>query len=396
MNTILLTTLFTGFVTLPLFSQVHSTTDILQEIEQNNLELKAFQAHNMAQSSGLQAENALPGLDLSGYFLPYGNTTSGKYWEYEISQTLEFPTVYGKRKKLISLEKKKLETEFLQQKLAIFSAAKEDILHIISLKKRKELLSNRLVLARQLFDESKKQHELGNMGALEISNAKISFLAMQLEQKEVNQQLKERMQRLSQWNGGKQLELSTTEYEAQLTAFDKESLWQEYQENNPSSSYQNQLNSIATQQLSLAQALQLPELTFGYNYQGFAADNSSGFKAGIVLPLWGAKHRKNEAKSNFDYNTKLVEQDKNSIQIEFDKTFDAYHELLSIYNEYKENFDHLESEEVLIETEKLKQNNSFEYIQQLEQYFEAKQSLLELELELQVLRNELTSFRLVQ
>ena len=79
------------------FSQYAGVEEILVQIEQNNIELKAFQSYIDGQKLQNKSGNNLPNPELIGYYLPFGEHQSGDYTEFEISQSLEFPSVYGAR-----------------------------------------------------------------------------------------------------------------------------------------------------------------------------------------------------------------------------------------------------------------------------------------------------------
>jgi cobalt-zinc-cadmium efflux system outer membrane protein len=86
-------------ITLGGFAQSPGILAALQSIEQNNLELQAISSFNENIRLQLRSENQPPDPQIGGYYLPFGAHTPGDYSEFEISQSIEFPTVYAARKK---------------------------------------------------------------------------------------------------------------------------------------------------------------------------------------------------------------------------------------------------------------------------------------------------------
>ena len=81
------------------FSQNKNIEELLNEIEQNNIELKGYQSFIESQQLKNKSTNNLPDPQLSGYYLPFGDNTTGDYTEFQISQSFEFPSVYAARGK---------------------------------------------------------------------------------------------------------------------------------------------------------------------------------------------------------------------------------------------------------------------------------------------------------
>ena len=86
------------------FSQDRNIGELLNEIEQNNTELKAYQSFIDGQKLQNKSGNNLPDPQLSGYYLPFGDHQTDDYTEFEISQSFEFPSVYAARNKWNNLK----------------------------------------------------------------------------------------------------------------------------------------------------------------------------------------------------------------------------------------------------------------------------------------------------
>jgi hypothetical protein len=124
------------FLSFGLYAQSSSIVSVLQEIEQNNTELQAMQPYMESKWLELKSENNLPDLSLGGYYLPFGEHSTGDYSEFQISQSFEFPSVYRVRNSLIDQKKVQLNLVYKAKRQEILLKAKKYCLEIIYQSKR--------------------------------------------------------------------------------------------------------------------------------------------------------------------------------------------------------------------------------------------------------------------
>ena len=135
------------------FSQDKNIGELLNEIEQNNTELKGYQSFIEGQQLENKSTNNLPDPQLSGYYLPFGDNATGNYTEYEISQSFEFPTVYGSRSKWNDLKSIQLQTSYAKKRQEILLEAKTVLIELVFLQNRKAIESERRTQSKQVFDQ---------------------------------------------------------------------------------------------------------------------------------------------------------------------------------------------------------------------------------------------------
>ena len=138
----------------------------------------------------------------------------------------------------------------------------------------------------------------------------------------------------------------------------------------------------------------LPDITAGYNYQGVAGNNYSGFYGGISIPLWSGRSKVKiaEAQINYHHQNKLVVI--NSLKSEFDASVQRYQLLVRKFNDYKKAMAGLDSEALLQKSHDLGEISFMTYYGEVSFYREAENRLLEIENELQKLRAELFKHQL--
>ena len=132
------------------YAQTNVLPGILTEIEQNNTELKSYSSLIGGKYLGLKSANNLPDPEFGGYYMPFGVNNTGDYTEFQITQTMLFPTVYKLRGNIIEMEKEKLSIEFEVKRQTVLSSANKHILHLLFLNSKKEIAETRLNQAKKL------------------------------------------------------------------------------------------------------------------------------------------------------------------------------------------------------------------------------------------------------
>ena len=69
------------------FSQTKNLEELLNEIEQNNIELKGYQSFIESQQLKNKSTNNLPDPQFSGYYLPFGDNATGNSLAVNFSTT---------------------------------------------------------------------------------------------------------------------------------------------------------------------------------------------------------------------------------------------------------------------------------------------------------------------
>ncbi len=374
------------------FSQDNKVTYILKEIEKNNIELKTFKAYIESQSLKLKNTNLLPNLEISAYYLPFGQTVSGNYLEFQLSQSFEFPTVYSNRRELIELQNDQLEIEYLQKRQQIFTEVSLLIIEVIALNKQEEVEVNREKKAEQLFSQIQTLFNKEQIGILELNKAKIGFMNSQYKVQNIQVKKEGLLKKIRKLNGGNDIQITLLDYETDYSLSEKDSIWQKIQQNNQTLAYYNQSINIAEQNVNLVKAKLLPNFSIGYNYQGFLGDNYSGIFAGVSLPLWGNKLRKNAAVSALDYTKLNTDAQTQILKFNFEIQYDKYIALLKMYEDYNATIKSIESEELLYKAYNKGHISFLQYFNELEFYYSSQNVILDIEKQLQLLKTKILNF----
>jgi outer membrane protein TolC len=364
------------FITLGGFSQSTAIEVALQNIEQNNLELQALV--NLGENKRLEllSGNRPPDPQAGAYYLPFGTHTPGDYWEFEISQSIEFPTVYGARKQWIDAQVLETELALRVRRQAILLESEQLCIALIHTRKRLELETERFEQAKKVEEQVAALYEKGQVGILALNKAKVAWMQVQFAVQHVENEESGLLLSLQELNGGQALAFEAVAYEDALLLPEKDDLWQAMLAQDPALRQLNQRQATATQGMKVAKSEGLPDITAGYNYQGIAGSNYSGVYAGVSIPLWNNRHKVNAARSGLTYTKAVFHAETTQARLGFEKQYQTYQLQLSEFEAYRKTMDGMNSESLLFQAYELGEISFLEYHMELQFYRQAIDAML--------------------
>ncbi len=381
-------------ISMGLFAQDTGMNGILEQISQNNRQLKAYQSYMASQNLGNKSENNLQDPEVSAFYLPFGEHQTGDYSEYQVSQQFEFPTVYGARNKRIEKQKELLELEYETLRQEILLNAKKQILELQTLQKLKGLEQKRVKQAKQVYNQIQRLFDAEQIGILELNKAKVAWLQERFELDQVNIKIRNTLLELQKLNGGNTIEAEEVQFFADPELAEMLTLWEEKLSEDAKIQQLKARENLAQQQVKLEKNKILPDLSIGYNYQGVNSSNYSGFLGGLSIPLWNSKNKVKAAEANLEYNQANTGAETAELYTRFQEDYQQYQLLKRKYEEYQETFQDLNSEELLFKAYELGEFSFLDYYREVEFYRQAYNNMLEMEKELLQLKATLLKHQL--
>ncbi|GAA4824452.1 TolC family protein [Algivirga pacifica] len=376
------------------YAQSSVLTEVLREIEGNNETLRAMRSHRDSKKKELQSTNNLPDPQFIGFYLPWGEHETGNYTEFQLSQSLEFPTVYSTRKKMINQQAMQLELEYQSKRQALLLQAKRHCLELIYLNKQIGIEQERMKQAQRVLQQAESLYTKGEIGILDHNKAKVTWLQEQFQLEKLENTQQNLQRQLQSMNGGKTVTLDLQEYVSPKLLERKDSLWQKVQENDPALKQLEQQQFIAEQQLKLSKGQALPDLTAGFNRQGIDGAHYAGIYAGISIPLWSSRNKVKAAKSNLTFQEHFSDARKMEMYTDFEKQYHNYQSLYKMLMQYEETLSGLDNEALLLQAYELGEISFLEYYMELQFHRKAVDKMLEMEHQLYQVQNELLRFTL--
>jgi len=374
-------------------SQTKNLEELLNEIEQNNTELNGYQSFIESQQLENKSTNNLPDPQLSGYYLPYGDNITDAYAEYQISQSFEFPTVYGARGKWNDLKSMEIQNTYAKKRQEVLLNAKELLIELTFLQKQKTIETERRSQSKQVFDQIQELFNKEQVGVLDLNKAKIAWIQEQFVVEQVESDVQIIRSKLNNLNGGKSLdEISETITSTEIASI--ENLWKEKLTKDPSLQELITNEKASLQKVTLEKNKVLPNLSLGYNYQGVNGNNYSGFYGGLSIPLWSSKNKIKAAEASYKYQQSNTQVITTSFYTQFQEVYKRYELMHSKYNEYQHTMGNLESEKLLLKAYTLGEYSFMDYYIELQFYRNTSDKILQMEKELQLLQAQLLKHQL--
>ena len=267
--------------------------------------------------------------------MPFGDNVSGNYTEYEISQSFEFPTVYGSRSKWNDLKAIQLQTSYAKKRQEVLLEAKSVLIELAFFQKQKDIETERRTQSKQVFDQIQELYNKEQVGILDLNKAKIAWIQEQFVVEQIESDIQILLTKLKTLNGGNVIDGVTSSIALPIEVGTAESLWQEKLAKDPLLQELKANETSSPQKIHLEKNKVLPNVALGYNYQGVSGSNYSGFYGGVSIPLWSSKNKVKAAEANYEYQQSNTQVVTTSLYTHFQETYNRYELMLEKFNEYQ-------------------------------------------------------------
>ena len=270
---------------------------ILQQIKQNNTQLKALNADIEAQAAEIRSSNNLSDPTVDGAYL-FGAGKVGDKWEIGISQGFDWPGIYSARGKANNARIDAINRSYGKQQIEILMQAQNLCLEIICLNRRIAFEQRILANLDSLYTKSMKGLEYGEISILDTNKLKIERLGMTQSIAGNQTLLEAKIKELEALNGNIALEGVRTladyphqtlralpDYLEEMKAIDPELL---------------QIGSeidASNKQVSVSKMQNLPKFSLGYRHVNEIGDHFNGVGVGVSIPVFENRGKSKAAKA---------------------------------------------------------------------------------------------------
>jgi cobalt-zinc-cadmium efflux system outer membrane protein len=372
--------IITCFFVMNAFAQ-SSLDSVLISVDTNNRSIQSNKKYWEARKAEFKTGLALYDPQVEFDYLFGSPAGAGNQKDFSVTQRLDFPTAY-KRKKELSNEQI-AQTE-LQQKVYrqdILLGAKLIALQIIYLNKKGAELNKRLTNTQQLVNDYQKKLDKGDVIILDVNKAKLQLLSIKSEVALNQNEIQVATTKLTELNGVQPLQVSDTTYPIIPVIPEFEALDSLIEANDPILKVYEQEKAIMQSQIAVQKSLRLPKIEAGYHSQGILGQNYRGVHTGITIPLWENKNKVDAAQANFEYATTNAQTHIVEHRLENKGYYDQLAVRSITIQEYKELLLTLNNTVLLNKALNLGQITIIQYFQDESYYFSAYDKYLILELE---------------
>ena len=263
-----------------------SIGDVLKQIAQNNLTLKALHHEGEAEVLDIKAANALDGLSVE--YSPFFRSGYSGVAESElvVSQEIQFPTKYADRNKQAKMQKAVGGKVYEKNRRDILLEAQLLCVDVIRLNKTLAMLGQRLrnsETLRQMYD---KRMEAGDANILEVNKVKLDCMEVQTLVSEAQNERMLLLQQLAELNGGKPVAIDDVE----IPKFQPITDFESYKALALASDADIQMAETMLQSADMNVKMQkrewLPDISFGYRRNTEQKEAVNGVLVGVSFPLY--------------------------------------------------------------------------------------------------------------
>ena len=260
--------------------------DVLEEINSNNLTLRAAAQNNSADNLELRSDNTLPAtaIEYSPFFR--SGVTGLASSELIVRQDFDFPTLYHSRSKAADTQQVALEKGLDAERAELLTQARIKCLELIYNRHTSEILSQRKAAGDSLLALYEEKLRLRSATILELNKIK-------LEQSEIEREIAENdmaatllIQELTALNGGKALDLAGLEYDVESRSVILPESIDGLMAVNPGIGAAEAGVKSAEAEVSLGKQSWVPTLSVGYRRNTEGTEASNGFLVGAEFPLF--------------------------------------------------------------------------------------------------------------
>ena len=286
----------------------NSVDDVLKQIAQNNLTLRALQHDNEADVLDIKAENSLDGLSVE--YSPFFRSGYSGVAESElvVSQEIQFPTKYADRNKQAKMLKSVGGKMYEKNRRDILLEAEQLCIDIIRLNMTMTMLDQRLKNSETLHQMYDKRMAAGDANILEVNKVKLDCMEVQTMVSEAQNERMLLLQQLQQLNGGKPVTIDSEKFPEFQPIKDFESYKALYLASDADIQMAETMLKSADMNVKMQKREWLPNISFGYRRNTEQKEGVNGIMVGVSFPLYSNSKRIKAARERRQSAELQVEQ----------------------------------------------------------------------------------------
>lgn len=307
-----------------------TVSEVLRQVELNNLELQTVSEMQQAQMASLRAENTLgeTSVEYSPFF------TSGKTGiassELIVKQEVDFPTRFVARKRMAEKESATNEAERMQLRRDILLQAKQTCIDLIALQRQRALFQQRLAVVDSLKWLTDLRLSKGDATQLDVNRVLLERMEVASSLTTLQAQHESAIATLQALNGGVYIaEVLADESIMQMTALPSSEVTTEVRLADA------QLQTMRQQEKMQLQGW-LPKLNVGYRRNTEGNEKLNGFLIGGALPLFSQNKLQQAARHKRTAAELELKQTKQQVEIELQATANELKHLQQALSAYDE------------------------------------------------------------
>lgn len=367
---------------------------ILQEVETNNTTLQTLQKEIEAQKLGNKTGISLPNPEITYSHLWGTPREIGNQKEFGITQSFDFPTVYGYKNKLAEIENQNLDLNYQSERINTLLKAKQIIIELAYNNVLSVDYAKRVETARTIANSYQKKFDQGEINAIERNNAQMNLIICVNKKEKIDLERETLQNELKSLNGGKEIQFDGTDIPFSTLPSNFNDWYTTVESKNPALQYLSKQIDLKKQEVKLSRAQGLPKLSAGYASERILGQKLEGVAVGISIPLWENKNNVKQAKAGVLSSESSLEDGKIQFYNTLQSLFNQSVGLRESAQQYRDALSTYSNEPLLRKALDAGEISYLDYLQALTFYYEAFSTMLEVERDYALTVAKLTAIEL--
>ncbi|MGM9788218.1 MAG: TolC family protein [Candidatus Cryptobacteroides sp.] len=353
--------------------------EALQSIENNNLQLKALREELKGQELEAELFTALGDPEIEAAYLWGSPSSIGSRKDLSFSQSLDFATLSGTKKRLSDSKKDLAAYEYACQRMEILLEAQTVLLQLSYYNALLESYDKRLEDLALLERFTSQKYEAGAVNRLEYNNVLLKSVVLRADRVKYESSKKELEGRLFSLNGGQPMEWKKKDFDTVLVEKPSEELSSPYL-------LRSRAGSAASErELALSKEANLPSLKLGYTGEFVAGENFQGISLGLSIPLWSNSRRVQQAQAQLQAARYREEESRQSYASYINALYSRIETYSLLCQDYALLLEKADNRAYLQKALEQGAISVLDYLMELELYYQALESYLDVELDYNLL-----------
>ena len=368
---------------------------VLSDIAKNNKTLqtqaKYWDAQKLQYNTGITLYDPVVSYD---YMRGNPNAIAGNQTDITVVQRFDFPTVYGKRRKLADEQSKQADFTLTANMQQILLEAKKAYIELVYLNKLKGKIEERKTKIEKFLNDFQTKLDKGEGNVLDVNKAKLQLIEINKDYQLNISTINQLIQKLTELNGGIEIAFTETDYPDYPPVPLFEELEKEIENIDPVRKYLEQQKVIAQKQIEVTKAMTLPKLDAGYHYQGILGQNFHGARIGVSIPLWENKNRVKQSQAELSVADVQLDEHINEHYYDIKQLYEKYINLQKTVEDYQNVLSNINSVQLLDKALRFGEITTIQYFLEVSYFYTATNNFLLAEKEYNEVIAELYRYQL--
>ena len=275
--------------------------DVVRQVFANNPDLQSARMTYESDALSYKAENNLANPEVE---LAYLFERPGKSIELSVTEGIDWPGMYGARKKYIGNQISALEYVYQAKCVEIAVQVRSAMVDLVNVNRRIALQKRVLAEEERLLGLLSQKSADREISIIEINKLNLELFDNKTVLKELNVQKNVILESLKALNGGNDLagfDKDITDYGSGVLG-DIDGYISDFRSYSPEYKVARQQQLAASQAEKVAKFSNFPGFTVGYKYKDEGGERGHGFIVGMSIPVFSGRHKLGAARSKLKAN----------------------------------------------------------------------------------------------